>query len=88
VVALLVWWARAQWEERDQTGNYVVLQFGREVLAPMPMNALFLTMTDLVTNAVRYIQARPAPREKRHPVGRSLRPFPGGGLSARFVRRD
>ncbi|KAJ1481641.1 hypothetical protein T484DRAFT_1806647, partial [Baffinella frigidus] len=56
VAALLVGWAAVQWEVQDQSDNYVVEQFGREVLSLMPPNALFLTMTDLVTNSLRYLQ--------------------------------
>jgi len=56
VAAVLLGWGAVHWEAMDQSGNYVVWEFGNEVLNHLPRDALFLSMTDLVTNSVRYIQ--------------------------------
>ena len=56
VAAVLLGWGVVHWEAMDQSGNYVVWEFGKEVLNHLPRDALFLSMTDLVTNSVRYIQ--------------------------------
>ena len=31
VVGVLWWWGRRNWDRVDQTGNYIVYQFGKEV---------------------------------------------------------
>jgi hypothetical protein len=56
VAAALLVWGAMHWEAMDQRGNYIVGEFGTEVLDHLPRDALFLSMTDLVTNSVRYIQ--------------------------------
>ena len=66
VVALLVsatlgWWGQKHFTRMDMSENQIVEQFGYEVLRYMPPNALFLTMTDLVTNTLRYLQVCDAP---------------------------
>ncbi|EKX32782.1 hypothetical protein GUITHDRAFT_148379 [Guillardia theta CCMP2712] len=56
-VGILLAFCRRHYERMDQSDNYIVSQFGKEVLALMPVSSLFLTMTDLVTNTLRYWQA-------------------------------
>ena len=56
VVGTLIWWFFQHFESMNQRGNNVVEQFAVEVLGGLPRYALFLTMTDLVTNSLRYVQ--------------------------------
>jgi hypothetical protein len=56
VVGVLVVWGWVHFDLMDMSANRIVEQFGYEVLLPLPPSALFLTMTDLVTNTLRYLQ--------------------------------
>eukprot|EP00960_Hanusia_phi_P068398 766836-Hanusia_phi.AAC.2 len=56
-IGILLAFCRRHYDRMDQSHNQVVAQFGKEVLALMPVNSLFLTMTDLVTNTLRYWQS-------------------------------
>eukprot|EP00961_Rhodomonas_salina_P277024 3743882-Rhodomonas_salina.1 len=71
VGAVLCGWARANWAHMDQSDNYVVSQFAVQILDLLPKSALFLTMTDLVTNSLRYTQV---PERRLRPCCATLNP--------------
>ena len=47
----------------DQSNNYIVRDFGRAILEPLPKNAIVLTKGDIMINSARYVQTLEKVRE-------------------------
>eukprot|EP01060_Flectonema_neradi_P040069 TRINITY_DN9013_c2_g1_i1.p1 TRINITY_DN9013_c2_g1~~TRINITY_DN9013_c2_g1_i1.p1 ORF type:complete len:730 (+),score=78.45 TRINITY_DN9013_c2_g1_i1:95-2284(+) len=43
-------------DEQDQSGNFIVRDFGRAILRPLPKGAVVLTKGDIMINSARYVQ--------------------------------
>eukprot|EP00041_Stephanoeca_diplocostata_P028814 m.833253 g.833253 ORF g.833253 m.833253 type:complete len:339 (+) comp23442_c0_seq5:451-1467(+) len=55
-IALLAVQININYEERDESANFYVRDFGRSLLEGLPNNSILLTYGDLPGNAARYVQ--------------------------------
>eukprot|EP01062_Namystynia_karyoxenos_P058608 TRINITY_DN50128_c0_g1_i1.p1 TRINITY_DN50128_c0_g1~~TRINITY_DN50128_c0_g1_i1.p1 ORF type:complete len:772 (+),score=198.07 TRINITY_DN50128_c0_g1_i1:101-2416(+) len=53
IAAVQIW---TNYDEMDQAGNFVVRDYGRAILGPLPKGAVLLTKGDLMINSARYVQ--------------------------------
>ena len=61
-IGVISWQCQRNWEECDQSENYIIREFGKSMLDPMPIGALLIGMGDHGTNSIRYMQAAEAYR--------------------------
>uniref|UniRef100_A0A061RP57 Transmembrane protein n=1 Tax=Tetraselmis sp. GSL018 TaxID=582737 RepID=A0A061RP57_9CHLO len=60
----------------DESGNFHVLRFGRELLRPLPANARLLVKGDLITNTARYLQVCEGYRDDVQMADMSMMTYP------------
>lgn len=68
--------AGVHFKTENARGNYSFAEFGRKLLKPLPENAVFFTLGDINTNAVRYVQQCEDYRKDVKVLDRSLMSYP------------
>jgi hypothetical protein len=75
-IAIVLVQVAIHFKTENARGNYSFAEFGRKLLKPLPENAVFFTLGDINTNAVRYVQQCEDYRKDVKVLDRSLMSYP------------
>ena len=82
------WQVHALYANMDQSGNHIVRDFGRAILAPLPNNSIVLTKGDIMINSARYVQELDGVRRDVRLVDQEMLTYPWCVDSLRRVYSD